>query len=218
VRGVGKEVEAATGGGGAGDGVAGAAKEIRDVMGELEASLAEADGMGAALGDGFDVAAAKASAYETAVQELVASGVSLDAVVGRQGQTLRELADTYLDLRSGVEGALEAQRTQQRLMSEGEAITGRLLTAEERAAAELERLDNLLTAGAISEEDPRPRRRAGRGSLHESDPCGRAIPGATACPGSGAQRHQSADAAIRRTVRPPGRDAAPWTRPRARPC
>jgi TP901 family phage tail tape measure protein len=141
VRGVGKEVEAATGGGGAGDGVAGAAKEIRDVMGELEASLAEADGMGAALGNGFDVAAAKASAYETAVRELVASGVSLDAVVGRQGQTLRELADTYLSLRA-----------QQRLMSEGEAITGRLLTAEETRAAQLERLDNLLTAGAISEE------------------------------------------------------------------
>lgn len=160
-------------GGGGGDGGAGeTGKAIAEVREELEAALAEADGMGAALGGEFDVAAAKANAYETAVKELVAANVSLSAVVGPQGETLGELADRYLDLRSGVESALEAEQELTRMKNEGKAVTSQLMTAEEQRDARLARLDELLNANAISEQTHARAVAEARSAYEESTPAG----------------------------------------------
>ena len=99
----------------------------------------------ALLGDEFDRTSADARAYEVAVRNLVAAGVDLDAVVGPQGETLRELANTYLDLAAGVEVANSA-------MAEGERVTRRFMAPLEEKQFALERYRELLDEGAISQE------------------------------------------------------------------
>ncbi len=65
---------------------------------------------------------------------------------------MRELADALYDEQQAIEDRNEAEREANRLRAEGEALTRRLRTAEEAYADEIERLRELLDAGAITQE------------------------------------------------------------------
>jgi TP901 family phage tail tape measure protein len=70
---------------------------------ELSAALREATALNKLLGDSFDLPAAQAEAYRIAVETMVAAGVEFDAVVGANGETLRELANRYKSLEAMIE-------------------------------------------------------------------------------------------------------------------
>jgi hypothetical protein len=78
--------------------------------------------------------------------------VSLNASVGPQGQTLRELANTYLDLEAQARRAAEAERERLALTSSAIALTERMRTAlEQRNATEIE-LADLLNRGLVTQQ------------------------------------------------------------------
>lgn len=127
-------------------------KPIQDAVDELEDALAQATAMNDLLGSSFDLTEARASAYETAVRSLVDAGADFDAVVGPQGETLRELADRYLDLKSGIDEAAQAQRALEEAQREANAIAQRARTPVEEYRAEIANLREHLEAGRISQE------------------------------------------------------------------
>jgi hypothetical protein len=73
----------------------------------------------------------------------------------------------------------QALQARQRLMDEGRSVTDRTRTATERYTTEVEKLNQLLAAGAI---DSRPF--PGRWRTRTTGPCARARPGPTARRGS----------------------------------
>jgi TP901 family phage tail tape measure protein len=82
-------------------------EDAREASKTLSDSLQAAQDRARLLGKEFDLTGAQASAYEAAVQALTGAHVDFDAVVGPQGETLRELAGHFLLLQQQVE---EAQR------------------------------------------------------------------------------------------------------------
>ncbi len=69
-----------------------------------------------------------------------------------QRQEVRTLAGALHDEQRAIEARNEAEREANRLRAEGEALTERLRTAQEAYADEIERLRELLDAGAIDQE------------------------------------------------------------------
>jgi hypothetical protein len=129
--------------------------EVNDVtkaISGLTQQLEQAAVMNELLGAEFDHAQAQASAYESAVQALVAAGVDLEAVVGPHGETVRDLADRYLDLQLGIQGVTEAARRKKDLEEEGMRMTESLLTVQEAHAKTEAHLNELLEAKTITQE------------------------------------------------------------------
>jgi hypothetical protein len=148
-------VETAAGDGGTSGGLSlfGAkATAAQDAIQKLITGLRDAAVMNELLGDRFDLTSANAREYETAVRALVAAGVSLDAVVGPQGETLRELAAKYSGLAVSIEKAEEKKRKLKELEEEGLSVTQSVMTAQEEHAAKIARLDALLAAKVITEQ------------------------------------------------------------------
>ena len=77
--------------------------------------------------------------------------LSAEATTAQRAQ-VRELAGALYDEQQAIEARNEAEREANRLRSEGEALTRRLRTAEKAYADEIERLRELLDAGAITQE------------------------------------------------------------------
>ncbi len=76
---------------------------------------------------------------------------SAEATDAQRGQ-VRALAGALYDEQRAIEARNEAEREANRLRAEGEALTERLRTAQEAYADEIERLRELLDAGAIDQE------------------------------------------------------------------
>ncbi len=77
--------------------------------------------------------------------------LSAEATDAQRGQ-VRALAGALYDEQRAIEARNEAEREANRLRAEGEALTERLRTAQEAYADEIERLRELLDAGAIDQE------------------------------------------------------------------
>lgn len=142
--------------------------EIKEVRDELESSLRSIAALGSLLGDAFDPAAESADAYRRAVEDLVDLGVSFDAVVGPQGETLRQLANTYLDLESGVESAAQQVREAMDAIREAEAVTRSVMTPTEQWVDAVVDLDAKLAAGLITLETYERAMRASGVALDEA--------------------------------------------------
>ena len=69
-----------------------------------------------------------------------------------QRREVRELAGALYDEQQAIEARNAAEREANRLRAEGEALTERLRTAQEAYADEIERLRELLEAGAMDQE------------------------------------------------------------------
>ena len=98
---------------------------VTEAVKALRDGLRDAIVLNKLYGDSFDLTRAQADAYGQAVRALVSAGVSLDTVIGPQGETLRELADKYLDLEASIKQTEDRTRafedTMQRAMSAVEA-------------------------------------------------------------------------------------------------
>lgn len=137
---------------GTGDGAGQVAERVREIQQELASGLSSASRLGTLLGDAFDPAAESADVLRAAIQDLVGANVEFDAKVGPQGQTLRELANLYLDTQAGVEAAAESTRELARATAEADAITRSVLTPLEEWQAAAANLDEHLFAGRVSLE------------------------------------------------------------------
>ena len=114
------------------------AEEARD---RASATVAELEAERAALG-------------QTDRQRFVSQALrrlSAEATEAQRGQ-VRALAGALYDEQRAIEARNEAEREANRLRAEGEALTERLRTAQEAYADEIERLRELLDAGAIDQE------------------------------------------------------------------
>ena len=114
------------------------AEEARD---RASATVAELDAERAALG-------------QTDRQRFISQALrrlSAEATEAQRGE-VRALAGALHDEQQAIEARNEAEREANRLRAEGEALTERLRTAEEVYADEIERLRELLEAGAIDQE------------------------------------------------------------------
>ncbi len=114
------------------------AEEARD---RASATVAELEAERAALG-------------QTDRQRFVGQALrrpSAEATDAQRGQ-VRALAGALYDEQRAIEARNEAEREANRLRAEGEALTERLRTAQEAYADEIERLRELLDAGAIDQE------------------------------------------------------------------
>jgi phage-related protein len=76
--------------------------QATDVLAKLDTQMKENLQTSAALGSSFDLAAANAQAYKNAVDELIKLGISVDTVIGRNGLTIRDLANRFKDLSAQV--------------------------------------------------------------------------------------------------------------------
>lgn len=130
----------------------GITKPVEDAITSLHSSLAQAAAMNDLLGDSFDHTEARADAYKSAIQALVEAGADFDMVVGPQGETLREIADRYLDLESSIEGAREEQRELERAQKEAAKITRGVRTEAEIYRDTVRNLQEHLEAGRITQE------------------------------------------------------------------
>lgn len=128
------------------------AEEIEKTVKGLSSALREAGQMSALMGDQFDLTSAQAAAYESAVKALVSAGVNLDAVIGPQGETLRELADRYLDLSADVKATADSEKQyEDRVRSALQAVAA-LVPAEEKHLLTLENLNFALSEGIITQD------------------------------------------------------------------
>lgn len=137
------------GGGGAPNALADKIKEIRQ---ELATGLASAGKLGVLLGDSFDPAAESADVLRAAIEDAVDASISFDTALGPQGQTLRELANLYLDTSAGVEAAAEQTRELAKATSAAEAITRSVLTPMEQWQQTAAELDDHIFNNRISLE------------------------------------------------------------------
>ncbi len=83
--------------------------EAADVLAKLDTQMKANLETSNALGSSFDLAAANAGAYRAAVDELIKLGISLDTVIGKNGLTLRDLANRFSDLSKQVHLSLGPQ-------------------------------------------------------------------------------------------------------------
>ena len=83
--------------------------QATDVLAKLDTQMKENLQTSAALGSSFDLAAANAQAYKNAVDELIKLGISVDTVIGRNGLTIRDLANRFKDLAAQVHLSLGPQ-------------------------------------------------------------------------------------------------------------
>jgi hypothetical protein len=83
--------------------------QATDVLAKLATQMKENLAMSDALGSSFDLSAANATAYKTAIDELLKLGISLDAVIGQNGLTIRDLANRFKDLAAQVHLSLGPQ-------------------------------------------------------------------------------------------------------------
>jgi TP901 family phage tail tape measure protein len=124
------------------------AKEQTEAVEQASRGLADRLAQNAALNDllggSFDQTSADADAYGQAVRTLVERGVELDTVVGQNGETLGELADTYLDLSAEVRQAADEQARYNALVSDGQRVAESVRTPLEEYHDTVRRLDLML--------------------------------------------------------------------------
>jgi tape measure domain-containing protein len=127
-------------------------EDIQKIIDNLATSIRSAAVLNTLFGDSFDYTAERASIYRNAVEELVTAGVSLNAVVGPQGETLRQLADKFLDLDAAVSASKEAEKVATKLKEDAARVTADLLTPMEERNQTEAHLKGLLDANAITQD------------------------------------------------------------------
>ncbi len=101
--------------------------QATDVLQKMDTQMKENLTTSEALGSSFDLNAANANAYKSAVDELIKLGISLDAVIGKNGLTLRDLANRFNDLSKQVHlslGPSIAQGLQGFASAVGDVVSG----------------------------------------------------------------------------------------------
>lgn len=125
---------------------------LEEAMGNLNTSLTTLTRLNELFGDGFDLTQERAAALEAGIQELIAAGADFDLKVGPNGETLRELANQYLNLTEQMSRAERAQQRVGNAMADAARITQAVMTPTEVYAAQLTRLQLLLLFNRISQE------------------------------------------------------------------
>lgn len=109
---------------------------------ELKDSLRQADVLDELL-ESFDLTAAKAEAYKTAIAGLVEEGASLTAQVGPQGETLAELVAIYEALVKEIDAATKGQTALDEALTAVQVVIKQVSTPLEIYTATLKRLEEL---------------------------------------------------------------------------
>jgi TP901 family phage tail tape measure protein len=123
-----------------------------ETMNLFSASAREAADLNTLLGESFDLPEAQAEAYRTAIEELVAAGVDLDAQVGPQGQTLREMADIYNDLVAEIDEAIAVQDAMTERQEEAKRILESILTPARLYTNHIQMLQGFLADTTFTQE------------------------------------------------------------------
>jgi len=83
--------------------------QATDVLATMDTQMQANAKTAELLGSSYDLAAANAAAYGTAIDALIKLGIDLDAVIGRNGLTLRDLGKRFVTLGEQVRVSLGPQ-------------------------------------------------------------------------------------------------------------
>jgi TP901 family phage tail tape measure protein len=129
------------------------AKRIADAHTILATELRSAAGMEALLGEEFDENAAKAGAYQAALQALLDEGVSpTDARVRELAAGLMDATDAVEAAREATKRAADVERERNQLQQEALGLYERSLTPLEVYRTQVETLRQALDQGLITQE------------------------------------------------------------------
>ena len=122
------------------------AMRIREAHEDLAESLRVVAQLEQVLGESYDANAAKASAYRSVIEDLLAAGVDpADA-------KLREYVESLRAVEAQIKAAEEAEKRRAQAISTAMGIVERAMTPQEQYRAQLDALRTALDAGAISQE------------------------------------------------------------------
>lgn len=127
-------------------------KPAQEAIKEFSATLRQAADMEKLLGDGFDLTAEQAKAYESVVQRLIEAGADFDAKIGPNGETLRELANRMLALRTEIDATERAQERFNEQMSLAEQAVEAALTPQQIYQQTMDALNLAFLKGRINLE------------------------------------------------------------------
>ena len=121
------------------------AAELARVQSLFSQGAVDAETFGRAISAAFNIDPAASEAVASSVQGIVES-------VAEGRGSIEEYADTLASLAAEQQATAEAERQRQQLLEEGKRVSEQVATADEKRAAELQNLERLLQAGAISQE------------------------------------------------------------------
>jgi tetratricopeptide (TPR) repeat protein len=126
--------------------------DIEQAMQNFSTALNSANNESLLLGDGFDLNSAKADAYKQVIDTLISSGVNLDTVVGQNGETLRDLAYQYENLKQATEDADKAHKDFEDTMARAKKAVEDSQTPTQKYNETIKDLNAALAAGKITLE------------------------------------------------------------------
>jgi methyl-accepting chemotaxis protein len=128
------------------------AVDISTAMQAFSDAMNQANNSSILLGKDFDLNAAKADAYKAVIDQLLASGIDLDTIVGQNGETLRDLAYQYENLKGATEAAEKAQKDFDDTMARAKKAVEDSQTPLQKYNATIKDLNAALAAGKITIE------------------------------------------------------------------
>lgn len=122
---------------------------VADAHRELATAIRTAEGMERLLGERYDENSAKASAYRSAIEQLLEEGVD------PASPKIQAYAAKLLEAETAMDDLAEATRRRSRLEQESQAILGRSLTPLQAYEAQVRTLSAALEEGLISQDQYR---------------------------------------------------------------
>ena len=127
-------------------------ERVKESVDALKASWEAATTLNELFGESFNLVEEQAAALEAGIGDLVTAGAGFDEVVGPNGETLRELAELYLELQQQMQDAEVAQAALTQVEEDAKATIQSILTPLEMYDARLLELKEHLDNNRLSQE------------------------------------------------------------------